>query len=67
MEDKNLTVAEVAEILKVSKQTIWLRCKQGELPAFKMPGSRIWLINSKDLEKLQKKQKEQKKHQYEDK
>jgi len=62
MEDKNLTVAEVAVILKVSKQTIWLRCKQGKLPAFKMPGSRIWLINSKDLEKLQK---EQKKHKYE--
>lgn len=54
MEDTNLTVEEVASILKVSKQTVWSRCKKGKLPCFKMPGSRIWLISLKDLEKLQK-------------
>lgn len=54
MTDENLTVEQVAEILKVSKQTVWIWCKRGKLPGFKLPGSRKWLINSKDLEKLQK-------------
>ena len=54
MEDTNLTVEQVAEVLKVSKQTIWTRCKDGKLPAFKMPGSRRWLISTKDLDRLQK-------------
>lgn len=53
MIEENLTVEQVAKVLKVSKQTVWIRCKRGKLPAFKMPGSRRWLINSKDLEKLQ--------------
>jgi len=52
--DENLTVEQVAEILKVSKQTVWFKCKQGTLPAFKLPGSRRWLVSQKDLEKLQK-------------
>lgn len=55
MESENLSVDEVAILLKVTRQTIWIRCKQGKLPAFKMPGSRKWLINKKDLDKLQKK------------
>lgn len=54
MEDENLTVEQVAEILKTSRQTIWIRCKRGQLPAFKLPGSRRWLIARKDLEKLQR-------------
>lgn len=54
MEDENLTVEQVAEILKVSKATVWNMCKRDVLPAFKLPGSRRWLISRKDLEKLQK-------------
>ncbi|EKD63026.1 MAG: hypothetical protein ACD_51C00361G0008 [uncultured bacterium] len=64
MEDENLTVEQVAEILKVSRQTIWIRCKRGQLPAFKLPGSRRWLISRKDLDRLQK---ELKKNKYENK
>lgn len=54
MNEENLTVEQVAEILKISNQTVWTKCRQGKLPAFKLPGSRKWLINSHDLEKLQK-------------
>ena len=64
MEDENLTVEQVAEILKVSKATVWNMCKKHVLPAFKLPGSRRWLVSSKDLEKLKK---ELKKNQYENK
>lgn len=52
MEDENLTVEQVAEILKVSRATVWNWFKRHTLPAFKLPGSRRWLISSKDLEKL---------------
>lgn len=54
MIDEILTAEEVAKLLKTSKQTIWTWCKKGRIPAYKMPGSRKWLVNSKDLEKLQK-------------
>lgn len=54
MVDEILTAEEVAKLLKISKQTMWNWCKKGRVPAYKMPGSRKWLINSKDLEKLQK-------------
>lgn len=64
MEDENLTVEQVAEILKVSRATVWNMCKKHTLPAFKLPGSRRWLISSKDLEKLKK---DLKKNQYENK
>lgn len=64
MIDENLTAEQAGKILKLSTQTIWLMCKKGKLPAFKMPGSRKWLISSADLEKLQK---ELKKEQYGDK
>lgn len=59
MDEQFLTVEQVAEILKVSKQTAWSWCKKGKIPAFKMPNSRRWLISSKDLEKLQKELKKQ--------
>ena len=61
MEEKFLTAAQVAKILNVSEQTVWIWCKRGKLPAIKMPGSRKWLISNVDLEKLQK---ELKKKQY---
>lgn len=51
MEEKFLTIEQVAEILKVSTQTVWIRCKADKLPALKLPGSRRWLINKKEFEK----------------
>ena len=51
MEEKFLTIEQVAEILKVTTQTVWIRCKQGKLPALKLPGSRRWLINKREFEK----------------
>ncbi len=62
MDDENLTVEQVAEILKVSKATVWSMCKRHALPAFKLPGTRRWLISSKDLDRLKK---ELKKYHYE--
>ena len=64
MDDENLTVEQVAVILKVSKATVWNWCKKGSLPAFKLPKSRRWLVSSKDLEKLKK---ELKRNSYENK
>ena len=40
--DEILTVAEVAQYLKVSRFTVWRWCKQGKLPAFKV--GREWRI-----------------------
>lgn len=55
MEDENLTVEQIAEILKVSKATVWIWCKKGLLRgAFKFPGSRSWRISSKEFEKQKK-------------
>jgi len=50
--DENLTIEQVAKILKLSKQTVWKRCKQGQLPAFKLPPSRKWYVSRKELEKF---------------
>ena len=55
MDNENLTVEQVAEILKASKATVWARCKQHKLRgAYKMPGSNKWLINRKEFEKQQR-------------
>ncbi len=54
-ENINITIEEAAKILRVSKATCWAWCKRNKLPAFKMPGSRRWLINKVELEKLQRK------------
>jgi len=55
MEDENLTVKQVAEILKVNKATVWVWCNKGILPgAYKLPGSRIWRISRKEFEKQQR-------------
>ena len=53
-EQENITVEEAAKLLRVSKATCWAWCKRNKLPAFKMPGSRRWLINKAELERLQK-------------
>lgn len=52
MEDENLTIEQVAKILKLSRQTVWTRCKRGQLPAFKLSPSRKWYISRKELEKF---------------
>lgn len=57
MENENLTVEQVAAILHISTQTVCIRCKKRQLPAFKLPGSRRWLISKRDLEKLLREQK----------
>ena len=54
MEENFLSAEQVAKILNVSKQTVWIWAKRGKLPAIKMPGSRKWLFSNIDLEKLQK-------------
>ncbi len=55
MDDENLTVEQVAEMLKVSNATVWIWCKRGILRgAFKLPGSRAWRISNKELEKQKK-------------
>ena len=36
MEDLPLTVDEVARILRVSRQTIYVLCREGKLPHFKV-------------------------------
>lgn len=53
--DVNVTVEEAAQILRVSRATVWAWCKKGLVPAFKLPHSRRWLINSSELERLQRK------------
>jgi len=48
-ETKNvLTVAEVAEILRVHSTTIYRLVKRGELPGFKLGGN--WRINRASLD-----------------
>jgi excisionase family DNA binding protein len=36
MENTPLTVEEVAKILRVSRQTIYVLCKEGKIPHFKV-------------------------------
>jgi len=55
-EQENLTVQEASLLLRLSKATVWAMCKRGKLPCFKLPGSRRWLINRRELEKLQREQ-----------
>ncbi len=42
-----LTVAEVAEHLRVSRVTVWRWCRKGILPAFQV--GRVWRIRRADL------------------
>lgn len=48
--DELLTVAEVAEYLKLSRRTAWRWCKTGQLPAFKV--GHQWRVAQSDLEKF---------------
>jgi len=50
MEKKFLTVNEVADILRVSKLTIWRYIDAGVLPAYKV--GRDWRIEQTELDKF---------------
>jgi len=43
-----LTVAEIADYLRVSETTIWRWCSTGKLPAFRV--GRGWRVQRSDLE-----------------
>jgi excisionase family DNA binding protein len=43
-----LTIAEVADYLKLSRRTAWRWCKSGQLPAFKV--GHQWRVAKSDLE-----------------
>lgn len=49
--DVYVTVAEAAELLKVSRSTLWRWIEQGKLPAYRL-GQRRVLIKRDDLEKI---------------
>ena len=51
---QNLTIEEIANIMRVERQTVWLWCRAGKLQAFKM-GKR-WLVDAESLAALQRKQ-----------
>lgn len=48
MENSFLTVNEVAEVLRVSKLTIWRYIDAGKLPAYKI--GRDWRIKQNDFD-----------------
>ncbi|MFH1792131.1 MAG: helix-turn-helix domain-containing protein [Patescibacteria group bacterium] len=50
MEDKYLTISEVAKKLRVNKRTVYRLAEKGKIPAFKFGKS--WRISSVKLEKL---------------
>lgn len=50
MDDKLLTLNEVAEYLRVSKLTVWRYIKAGKLPAYKF--GRDWRIKEVEFEKF---------------
>ncbi len=51
IDEKYLTVAEAAQLLKVSRSTLWRWIDQGRLPAYRF-GQRRVLIRQDDLKKL---------------
>ena len=50
MENLPLTVDEVAKILRVSRQTIYVLCREGKLPHFKV-GTKL-RFKKQDIEAL---------------
>lgn len=47
MDDRILTIKEVAEYLKVNERTVYRLATSGEMPAFKVGGS--WRIKEEEL------------------
>ncbi len=50
MQDKILIVPEIAKFFGVSKKTVYLWCKEGNLPAFKI--GQEWMLRQSDLQKM---------------
>jgi excisionase family DNA binding protein len=50
MTDRILTVPEIAKFFGVSKKTVYLWCKAGQLPAFKI--GQEWMLRQSDLQKM---------------
>lgn len=50
MEEKYLTIEEVAKKLRVNKRTVYRLAEKGQIPAFKF--GRSWRISSVKLTKL---------------
>lgn len=50
MQDKILNVPEIAEFFGVTKKTVYLWCKEGNLPAFKI--GQEWMVRQSDLQKM---------------
>ena len=48
--DELLTIAEVADYLKLSRRTTWRWCKTGHLPAFKV--GHQWRVAQSDLDRF---------------
>jgi excisionase family DNA binding protein len=49
--DELLTTAQVADLAKVSRQTVWRWARSGVLPAVH-PGPKLWRFRRSDVEKL---------------
>jgi excisionase family DNA binding protein len=47
-------VSQAARMLGVSRQRVQFLVSQGRIPAQRLDGSNIWLIESKDLTKFMK-------------
>ena len=50
--DDLLTVAEVCDLLKISKTIVYDMVKDGRLPCVKLPGVRRFFIKRSDIEEL---------------
>ena len=47
-----LTVKEAAKMFRVTDRTIFRYIKKGKILAQKIPGTKQWLINSDELQKI---------------
>lgn len=55
MPDEILTLAEVAQLLKVAEKTVYTMAQESQLPAFKVRGQ--WRFKSVDLDRWIERQK----------
>ena len=50
--DDLLTVAEVCDLLKISKTIVYDMVKDGRLPSVKLPGVRRFFVKRSDIERI---------------
>ena len=50
--DDLMTVAEVCNLLKISKSSVYQMVNDGRLPSVKLPGVRRFFIKRSDLEEI---------------